>query len=148
MEQIFTVGELQLNYIKREQPITLREFSMNSVVDTLKNHFFHDINYRERVVMIAFKGAKIFYAAEIAAGGLTYAACDVRIIMQYAIMSTCNSIIIAHNHPSGTAKASKEDIRLMESLQSACSLLEINLTDFIIITDTEAYSVLHDQTIN
>ena len=44
------------------------------------------------------------------------------------------SVIIIHNHPSGTANPSKEDIKTTQQLVAAGILLGIPLKDHIIIT--------------
>lgn len=44
------------------------------------------------------------------------------------------SIIVAHNHPSGTLEASPEDVALTDRLARAGKLLGINLLDHIIVT--------------
>jgi DNA repair protein RadC len=46
------------------------------------------------------------------------------------------SIIVAHNHPSGTLEASPEDIALTDRLARAGKLLGVPLLDHIIVTKT------------
>ncbi len=46
------------------------------------------------------------------------------------------SIIVAHNHPSGTLEASPEDIALTDRLVRAGKLLGVPLLDHIIVTKT------------
>ncbi len=50
------------------------------------------------------------------------------------------SIIIAHNHPSGIAEPSNEDIKTTQQLVAASILLGIPLKDHIIITRNKSYS--------
>jgi DNA repair protein RadC len=50
------------------------------------------------------------------------------------------SVIVAHNHPSGTASPSKEDIKTTQQLVSAGILLGIPLHDHFIVTGTGHYS--------
>lgn len=50
------------------------------------------------------------------------------------------SIIIAHNHPSGMASPSKEDIKTTQQLVAAGILLGIRLADHFIVTRGEFYS--------
>ena len=47
---------------------------------------------------------------------------------------------LAHNHPSGNAKPSDEDIKLTEKLTKAGSLLDIQVIDHIIVTENAYYS--------
>lgn len=50
------------------------------------------------------------------------------------------SVIIAHNHPSGMASPSVEDIKTTQQLVAAGVLLGICLKDHVIITKTSFYS--------
>jgi len=50
------------------------------------------------------------------------------------------SVIICHNHPSGVAEPSKEDIKTTQQLVAAGILLGIPLRDHVIITGTGYFS--------
>ena len=47
------------------------------------------------------------------------------------------SVILAHNHPSGDATPSREDLRLTRQLVNAGKLLEIRVHDHLILGDGE-----------
>jgi len=51
-----------------------------------------------------------------------------------AIRDMATAIIICHNHPSGSLKASPEDSEITERLTQAGELLGINVLDHIIIS--------------
>ena len=51
-----------------------------------------------------------------------------------AILHNANSIILAHNHPSGTTDPSAEDKNVTQQLQQAGEILGIKLLDHIITT--------------
>lgn len=50
------------------------------------------------------------------------------------------SVIIAHNHPSGITKPSKQDLVLTQQLAAAGQLLGVPLQDHIIVSKNEHYS--------
>lgn len=50
------------------------------------------------------------------------------------------SVIIAHNHPSGAASPSKEDIKTTQQLVAAGILLGIPIRDHMIVTAKEHFS--------
>ena len=62
------------------------------------------------------------------------------ILFALAVESLASSIIIAHNHPSGSLKPSQQDIRLTSKVKNAGNTLDINLLDHIIITKEGYYS--------
>jgi len=50
------------------------------------------------------------------------------------------SVLIAHNHPSGYAEPSEDDITTTQQLIAAGQLLGIKLVDHIIVTKLDYYS--------
>ena len=60
-----------------------------------------------------------------------------------AIADRAASIIVAHNHPSGSLEASQADKDVTSRLAEAGKLLGITLNDHIIVTKTDYKSLLH-----
>ncbi len=73
-------------------------------------------------------------------GGIASVAADPRIIYSLALQHHAVSIIIAHNHPSGNLRPSKEDESVTLKLKAAGALLDIRLADHLIITKEGFYS--------
>ena len=61
------------------------------------------------------------------------AAIDFREVFREAFAKNADAIIVAHNHPSGNPRPSKEDLRLTAALQSAAHQLGIKFLDHLII---------------
>jgi len=57
-----------------------------------------------------------------------------------ALQRKARSIIIVHNHPSGNAQPSIEDIEYTKRLRSIGDILDIQIIDHIIITNNTYYS--------
>lgn len=73
-------------------------------------------------------------------GSLNYLSVHPREIFKEAIISSSASIILVHNHPSGKATPSKIDIETTERLIKIGDLLQISVTDHIIIANDKYYS--------
>lgn len=75
-----------------------------------------------------------------------------REVFKGALMSNANSIIIAHNHPSGETEPSVSDHIVTKELLKAGDLLQVKLLDHLIIGQDSYYSYLDsgvlDQFIN
>ena len=63
-----------------------------------------------------------------------------RVILAKALSLDASNIILYHNHPSGSVMPSTSDIKMTNNLKKACSLLEVNLIDHLIISKEECYS--------
>lgn len=81
---------------------------------------------------------------KVSQGGISSTTIDNKLILSTALKCLASSIIIAHNHPSGSGKASESDIAITKRLQTACSTLEINLLDHIILTEEGYYSMVDE----
>ena len=78
---------------------------------------------------------------EVSTGGITGTMVYLRIVFAVILKSLTTSVILAHNHPSGTLKPSESDKRLTEKIKSASILLDIKILDHLILTpDGEYYS--------
>jgi DNA repair protein RadC len=63
-----------------------------------------------------------------------------REIFIHAIKDNSAAIIVCHNHPSGNAKPSSEDLEITEGLKDAGEILGIPLLDHLIISRNGYYS--------
>ena len=76
----------------------------------------------------------------ISEGGITETCADVRIILQAALLTNSVAIILAHNHPSGSMKPSRQDMEITKQVKEAARLMRITVTDHLILTDAGYYS--------
>ena len=57
-----------------------------------------------------------------------------------AYMVNAASVIVSHNHPSGNAEPSQEDLVITKQLVEAGKILGIPLYDHIIVTDGNGFT--------
>lgn len=76
----------------------------------------------------------------ISRGGTTGTVIDTKIILKAGIEKLANGIILAHNHPSGNIKPSKNDIQITTKIKEAAKLIDITVLDHIIIGNNKFYS--------
>lgn len=94
----------------------------------------------EEVIMILLNGAnKVIGYRKISSGGMASTVLDARVVMLYAVQGLANSIVIAHNHPSGSVEPSRMDIETTKRLKEACGYLSIKLVDHIIVAGEDSY---------
>jgi DNA repair protein RadC len=67
-------------------------------------------------------------------------AVDVRLILKQAIELSATGLILCHNHPSGDVVPSRYDDQLTRQLRDAAQLLNIQVTDHIVISRDSYYS--------
>ena len=64
-----------------------------------------------------------------------------RRLVQEALTANASGIVLAHNHPSGMAVPSKEDVELTLRIRDSLSILDLQLLDHIIIADDDFISL-------
>ena len=72
---------------------------------------------------------------EISHGTVNSSIVGVREIFQKALLANSVSIILMHNHPSGSSDPSREDIVITKKVAEAGNLLGVELLDHIVIGD-------------
>lgn len=84
---------------------------------------------------------QLIKVAEISVGSLDSSIVHPREVFKEAISASAAAVIFAHNHPSGDAQASPDDVKLTKRLAEAGELLGIDVLDHIIIGDKKFLSL-------
>jgi DNA repair protein RadC len=99
-----------------------------------------DLPHEEFWVLYCNRASKVLHTQKIGAGGLSAVTVDTKVIVQYAISWQATTIILVHNHPSGSLKPSSHDMSLTEKVKAAARLFDIFVTDHIIIAENKYFS--------
>jgi DNA repair protein RadC len=98
---------------------------------------------QEYFVLLTLDGAnRLIHRHTITIGTLTASLVHPREVFAPAIADRAASIIIAHNHPSGSLDPSPADQEVTKRLKQAGELLGINLVDHIIVTKDDFRSII------
>ena len=96
---------------------------------------------QEHLVVLSLDGANRLIAKRLVTiGTLNASLVHPREVYSDPLKDRAASIIVVHNHPSGTLEPSNADMQVTQRLKDAGKLLGINLLDHIIITKTGYYS--------
>lgn len=99
-----------------------------------------DLDVEEAYLVLMNQAYKHIDTIRLSHGGITETAVDVRVIMKHAIQQNATIIAIAHNHPSGNTRPSRDDEMLTKRVAEACRTMRIFFADHIIVTDGDYYS--------
>lgn len=91
------------------------------------------LDHEEMWILYLSSSNRIIERRRISVGGSSALLTDSKIILRHALNLVASSLIIVHNHPSGAARPSEEDLRFTERIRQAAALFDINLLDHIII---------------
>jgi DNA repair protein RadC len=99
-----------------------------------------DFGYEVFGVLFLNKANKVNHFEIISRGGITGTVADPRIILKKALDAEATSIILCHNHPSGSLKPSRADEDLTFKIKEAARFLDIAVVDHIIVSEQGYYS--------
>ena len=85
---------------------------------------------------------KMLSCREVGEGSVNYASVPIRRVVEMALDDGATSVILAHNHPSGIAIPSNDDIQTTRRLAMALSTVEIQLADHIVVAEDEYVSMV------
>lgn len=103
--------------------------------------FFYGRRYETVYMLCLDAKCKVLCCKEVSQGSVNYASMSVRRIVEVALGINATSVILAHNHPSGLAIPSGEDIQATRRVAAALDAVEINLVDHIVVADDDFVSM-------
>ena len=70
------------------------------------------------------------------------ASISVRKVVEVALNSGATTVVLAHNHPSGVAVPSGEDVQTTRRIAAALSAVEIHLADHVVVAEGDYVSMV------
>lgn len=138
---ISILAALELGRRKKEYTKKKR----NKIDSSLKAYqefkgYFSDLTHEEFFVLYLNRGNQVLQVKQISIGGTAGTYVDPKIIFKYGMDLAASGIILAHNHPSGQLKPSKEDEKITKKIKQFGELIEMPVLDHLIITDNGYFS--------
>ena len=84
---------------------------------------------------------KVISCREVGAGDLNAAVISPRRVVEIALAEKASTVVLAHNHPSGVALPSQEDVLATKRLAAALESVDVTLFDHLIVADEDFVSL-------
>jgi DNA repair protein RadC len=138
---ITIVAALELGR-RRQATIPLHRTSVSSSVDIALYLQSRLKDYRHEVFGVLYlnRANKITRFEIVSEGGITGTVADPRIILRKALETDAVSLILCHNHPSGSLRPSRADEILTDKIKEAANYLDIRVLDHVIVSEEGYYS--------
>ena len=132
---------LEIGNRKSQQEVLERQqiSSSQDAFEILQPHL-SDLQTEEFWAIFLNHQNKILYKTCLFRGGIASSVADIRVVFKTALEHFSTQIIVAHNHPAGSLKPSKEDINITQKIKDAGKLLDIDLLDHLILIQNKYYS--------
>ena len=92
-------------------------------------------------VLLLDNSHKLIRYIELFFGTIDQAAIYPREVAKEALVNNAAAIILAHNHPSGSAEASPADRQITRHIEKCASLFDIRLLDHLIVAKGKVISL-------
>ncbi len=98
-------------------------------------------NHEIFAVLFLDSAHRLIVLEELFRGTLTQTSVYPREVVVRALALNAANVVLAHNHPSGTAQASRADEAITQTLKAALGLVDVRVLDHFIVTATQAVSM-------
>ena len=102
--------------------------------------FYYEKKEISRIYFLNVKNI-VIQVLDMTTSATSYVNMSIKEIIAKAVELRADKMILVHNHPSGSTKPSKQDIKFTDELFNAGKLLDIDLVDHIIVSKTGYTSV-------
>ena len=130
----------------------LAQMPLGTILDSPQKYGEFLIPYfaRERdecIYLLALDSkCKVIDCHKLSTGSVNCVGLSIRDTVAYALRVKATSIIVSHNHTSGVAVPSQEDIDTTRALSQALALVGVLLTDHIVVAGNDFTSMLQNGT--
>ena len=138
---ITIAAALELGRRRRgEDALEKKQITSSKSVFELMQPIIGELQHEEFWIIYLNNSNKVLQKNQLSKGGITGTLVDVRLVLKTALEVGATSLILAHNHPSGTLKPSEADKQITGKLKTAAQSLDIKVLDHLIITENAYFS--------
>lgn len=138
---ISIVAALELGKRRRsEDALERRKVNNSKDVFEYMQITLSDTPYESFWILLLNRANKVLRPVKVSEGGMTGTVADPKRIFKTAIDAKAASIILCHNHPSGSVKPSESDYKLTKKLKDSGEILQLPILDHVIMGDNNFFS--------
>jgi DNA repair protein RadC len=123
-----------------EDAVELKKITSSKMIFELMQPIIGELPHEEFWVLYLNNANKVLSKSQQGKGGITGTLVDVRLVFKTALELGATSLILCHNHPSGTLVPSESDKKLTQKLKVVGQNLDIYVVDHVIIAEQGYFS--------
>ncbi|OMQ09774.1 DNA repair protein RadC [[Flexibacter] sp. ATCC 35103] len=120
------------------------QVTSSKVIFEIMQPIIGELPHEEFWVFFLNNSNKIISKVQLSKGGITGTIVDMRLVFKFAFETKATSLILCHNHPSGSLIPSEADKQITKKIKIAGELLDVKVLDHLIITETKYYSFVDE----
>ncbi|OUR99404.1 hypothetical protein A9Q86_12615 [Flavobacteriales bacterium 33_180_T64] len=138
---ITIVAAMELGKRRRgEDALQKNKITSSASVFELMQPIIGELSHEEFWILYLNNSNKVIQKSQLSKGGITGTIVDVRLVLKNALEVGAVSLLLVHNHPSGTLKPSEADKLITQKLKVAAQSLDIKVLDHVIVTEKAYFS--------
>lgn len=137
--QILAVMELIKKYCQEKIPEDEQIRSSQQIYDRMR-HKIGNIDHEEIWMLLLNRQNRVIKEIRLTSGTSTASVFETKKAIKIAILENAESLILCHNHPSGTLRPSPQDDNLTKELKEASKFMGMRMLDHVIVTANGYYS--------
>ena len=138
---ISIIAAMELGRRRRtEEAVELKKITSSKSIFELMQPILGELPHEEFWIIYLNNSNKVISKSQLSKGGITGTMVDTRLVFKSAIENGAVSVILVHNHPSGTLVASEADKQITRKIKLAGESLDIKVLDHLIVTETNYFS--------
>jgi DNA repair protein RadC len=135
LQACFVIGRNSVNKVQEEEKITMSSQAYNIMREDLEN-----LDHEQFWALYLNNQHKPIKKYLLSKGTYTGTLVDIRILLREALICKATSMMLFHNHPSGSLSPSAADREITRKVVDAAGTMDIKVLDHLIITSSAYYS--------
>ncbi len=129
----------------------IKRFSPGEILETIEQCGNYLVPYffgreQETVFLLCLDAKrKVICCKKVGEGSVNSANVPVRRVVEMSLSANATSVVLAHNHPSGLAIPSMDDVQTTHRMAAALATVEIKLIDHIVVSGDDFVSIVQSQ---
>lgn len=99
-----------------------------------------DLTTEEFWILLLNQANRMIGREKVSSGGVSTTVVDAKVVFKKALEYNAASMVLCHNHPSGSLRPSQADLDLTQRLRKAGLQLDIYVQDHLIVSEAGYYS--------
>lgn len=142
---ISIIAAMELGRRRRtEDFVELTKITSSQTIFQIMQPIIGELPHEEFWIIYLNNSNKVISKSQLSKGGITGTLVDTRLVFKVALEMGATSLILCHNHPSGTIMPSDADKLITKKLKLAGDSLDVKVLDHLIITETKYYSFVDE----
>lgn len=135
------MAALELGRRRRSAEVLIKsKISSSRDVFELMQADLAELQHEEFWIILLSRSNQLIRKIPVSKGGLAGTVVDPKKIFKTALQYGASSLLLCHNHPSGSIQPSEADVRITRKIKEGGAMLDIAVLDHIIIGEEAYYS--------